>query len=137
MSSDFIRNHPVLTQEISALPRLRVNQRLCYTNVSAGECELIMNFLKKYLYDAQAGLQQAAKQIGVSPNTLTKWRNKLKLDQNYNPKIEYEQLHRAMSPRLEELIIHEIETEYLDAGLFFNNHVLKRIAEAAFYSAPQ
>ena len=118
--------------EISSLPRLHVNKRLNYSKVTDREMQLILQFLKNHLQDFQAGLREAAQHIGISHDTLTIWRNKLKIDSEYNPKKEYEINRMVMSPELEEKIVHEIEDRFLSKGYYFNNHILKTIATTAF-----
>ena len=130
------RLNPSLLSEIKSLPRFAANKRLNYSKVSYADFAKVMTFLKNHINDAQAGLKQAAQHIGISPNTLTGWRNQLKTNPNYNPKDEYDLLHHSMSPKLEEKIVNEIVTEFLNPGFYFNNHILKLVATAAFNSAP-
>ena len=125
-----------LQQEINALPKFTKRQRLRYSLVTREQFQEVMDFLKRHIKEAQAGLQQAAQHIGISYPLIIKWRNRLKIDSAYNPKADYEKLHRAMSPRLEEQIIMEIETNFIEKGYYFNNQLLKLIAQTAWQNAP-
>ena len=72
--------------EINSLPRLHVNKRLNYSKLTEREIQLFLQFLKNHIHDYQAGLREAAAHIGISHDTLTHWRNKLRDDPDYNPK---------------------------------------------------
>ena len=124
-----------LRQEIKQLPRICFSQRLQPSRVPFHQFQQIMQFLLNHIYEKHAGIKEAAKKIGVCPNTLYKWREKLRENAQYNPKTEYNLLHRAMSDKLEEKIINEIENKFLLEGYYFNNRILKQIAQAAFDTA--
>ena len=125
-----------LLYEIRCLPRLMVNKRLKYSQVTFAQFQQIMNFLLRHIDEKKPRFDLLSRHTNVSTKTLSKWRDKLKENPRYNPKIEYDLLHRAMSPKLEEQIINEIEENFLRPGFYFNNFILKMIAKAAFDSAP-
>ncbi len=82
-------------------------------------------------------ISEVSRQTGVCYNTIHKWWKQLQEDGNYNPKEENDLKHHALSPRLEEKIINEIEENFLLPGYFFNNQILKMIARAAYDAAPE
>ena len=125
-----------LAREIQALPRFTKRQRLKYSLVSREQFQAVMDFLLRHISQNNAGLQQAAQHIGISYPLIIKWRNRLRFDTAYNPKEDYSKLHRAMSDRLEEQIICEVETNFIEKGYYFNNQLLKLIAQAAWQNAP-
>ena len=124
--------------EIQNLPRIsQKGQRLSYSKISSRQFQIIMNFLLKYMNEELPIISAVAQQTGVCYNTINSWKNRLHENSDFNPKKEHDLKHRAMSPRLEEQIVSEIENNFLLPGYFFNNNILKIIALAAFESAPE
>ena len=73
-----------------------MNKRLNYSKLTEREIQLFLQFLKNHIHDYQAGLREAAAHIGISHDTLTHWRNKLRDDPDYNPKKEYNRSRMVM-----------------------------------------
>ena len=136
----FLAHQVMLTRtlhnEIAQLPCLPRKKRLLYSQIPAQSLAMIQQFLLRHINDHHAGIKEAAQHIGISYITLIRWRQKLKINPNIDLHEEYMKLHMAMSPRLEEKILNEIETNFLQPGYYFNNHIMKMIAIAAFNSAP-
>ena len=132
-----IRQNPSLLYEIRRLPRL-VNsngKKINYSHVTSNQCLQIIQFLLRYPQLTYSDLGFVANMIGISHNTIISWRDKANQNSNFDPKTTYEMSHRAMTPSLEEKILNEIETNFLIPGYYFNNHILKVIATAAFENA--
>ena len=125
-----------LQAEINSLPVFTKRQRLCFSLVTKEQFQAIMDFLKNHISENRAGLQKAANHIKISYPLLIKWRQKLRINPDYNPKPDYDLLHRAMSNRLEEQILVEIETQFIEKGYYFNNQILKLVALRAWRNAP-
>ena len=122
--------------EIRQLPTLCQYNRLHYSKFTFEEFQKIIDYLKAHLDDPRPNFNTVSAWTGVSVRLLSKWRTEVKSNPSYNPKVHYNKLHHAMSERLEEQIVNEIETQFLQPGYFFNNSILKVIAKAAFDNAP-
>ena len=131
------RLSPALAQEINKLPRFPRNKRIKYASIPPADFDCVTEFLKRHINEPFAGISAAAHHIGIAANTLSNWRQKIKTSSDFDLKTEYQHKHMVMSPFLEEQILNEIETNFLQPGYYFNNHILKKIAIAAFNSAPE
>ena len=80
-------------------------------------------------------IEEISKHTGISVRALNNYINRLAKDEQYNPFDHFNESHRAMSLRLEEELLHEIETNYLIPGYYFNNKVLKLLALALWERA--
>ena len=80
-------------------------------------------------------ISKIAKQLKIHRQTLSSWLKKVSIDNTFNPKVNYSNAHLSMTPELEEQILFEIEENFLSPGYFFNNHIMKIIAKAAWDAA--
>ena len=115
----------ILNLKINNLPRISAKgQRLNYSRISFRQFQIIMDFLLEHNDENLHILTKVSNRTGVCYNTLRSWQNSLKQNPSFNPKTDHDLKHRAMSPRLEEQIVTEIEKNFLIPGLFFNmdNH---------------
>ena len=96
----------------------------------------LMDYLKEtyvlyYLKQAEKPpqpLSSLSKSTGISERSLRSYIKQLATNPDYNPKDHHEGINRAMSPRLEEKLLMQIEMNYILPGFFFNNKILKELA---------
>ena len=90
-----------------------------------------VNELIKYLkeHEELKNVSQLSKQTRISENTLRKWHQKIKYDENWSPLLANKApTRKAMDDLLEDSIMYYIYTRFLSKGYQFNDRMARTIA---------
>ena len=129
----------------SSLPILqRPNQQLIRL-LTREELQVLMDYLKQehvpFYQDKQNAspsipVQEISNYTQIKPRTIRNYIYRLSKDPEYNPYDNFHTMNRAMSDRLEEQLLLQIDTMYITPGFYFNNKTLKHLALALWEQAP-
>ena len=126
-----------------SLPEVKPSKQMVYS-LDRDSFQILMNYLQVEhvpYYNGQGphptkSVEQISKKTGISIRTIRNYIYRLARNHNYNPYDAYKNINRAMTQRLEEKLLAQIENQYLIPGYYFNNKVLKVLALALWSQAP-
>ena len=130
----------------SSLPKIKTTNPQYIRTLSREELQTLMDFLKQehvpyyLLHDKTkpapaVSVKLISSYTNISVRTLRNYIQKLSINPDYNPYDTYHSMNRAMSDKLEEQLITQIDEMYIKPGYYFNNRTLKHLALALWTRA--